>query len=289
MKYQKAKIQIKNQKENLSYTYSEDLESHSQWLMQFGDNHFQKWNKLRNNNIEAAICEVLTKKFLSDNQVSIKPNDLNGGPDFSCHKKGQGFYVEVTCLEKQTVTKATALEDTPESDTGSFGLLTRPIFSLIKNKTPQCSGLEAPCLLAIGTLHFRAGTLCFDKHAAENLLTGTPKITVNFDTIKGRASGEPYETTELADSAFVRNQRNNTGQMEYARNPISGLLLCQFASRPKFVIGLLHPNPNYDFNRSLLTNIQFGSLTKEHKKGLFSVEWKKYNEDGSCEIVPKSS
>ena len=257
--------------------------------MQFGDDHFQRWNRLRNNNIEAAICEALTRKFLSDNQVDVKPNDLNGGPDFFCSKNGQNFYIEAACLERQTVTQATALKDTSESDAGSFGLLTRPIFSLIKNKTPQCSGLEAPCLLAIGTLHFRAGVSCFDRRAAVNLLTGTPKITVNFDTIKGRAIGEPYETTELADSAFVRNQRNNTGQIESARKSISGLLLCQFASRPKFVTGLLHSNPNYYFNPSLLTGIQFGSLTEDHKKGLFSVEWKKYNEDGSCENVTKDS
>ncbi len=277
-----AKVETKTQEDihsELLQTYSSHLNSHKEWLAPFGELYVKKWEDLLKNNAEAAICEALTEIFLLGKGIEVIPNDIgNGGPDFLCRKNDKQFYVEVTCIPIEVATRKTKSNHSLEGG-GWHDLLTKKICYELRQKTPQCSGLQYPCVVAIGTLHCRASWSFFGKKEATFILTGTPKMTWD------REMWPPEQTTQLEDSAFVRCSKNEKGKMEYARNPISTVLLCPFGQDNPRVIGLLHPNPNHIFSPSFLPNVPFGSLTNEHTEGLFSVEWGKYNEDGAWEVV----
>jgi hypothetical protein len=97
---------------------------------------------------------------------------------------------------------------------------------------------------------------------------------MNIDVQKGHAVGEPYQTTDLRDSAFIRFTKKADGTIEYARNPISAVLLCDFSQNSSMVYGLLHPNPNYPFDRGMLPEIKFCRLTPScERKNHLTVEW----------------
>jgi hypothetical protein len=58
------------------------------------------------------MCEATFWKILTDRGVQVQPNeDLTGAvnaPDFLCAKDGKQFYVEVTCVLRQTTSAKTA-------------------------------------------------------------------------------------------------------------------------------------------------------------------------------------
>lgn len=263
--------------EDLIKDYSDELDEHRSWLKPFGWQRLTKWEKLLQNNAEAAICEAATRKLLSDCRIKVKAQEdiSKGGPDFLCVKNNKRFYVEATCITKETATKKTGLSDTlpGTSKVQRFALLTKRIFYEIRSKTTQCSNLGAPCVIAICTLHFQAGCRCFNKHAAEQLLTGTSFITAPINTQTGQAMREPYEATDLQDSVFIRPVKISPNEIEYARSPISAFLLCPFGSLPTKVIGVLHPNPNHSFDRTLLPKIEFCRLAEGYQIGQFKAEW----------------
>jgi len=232
----------------------------------------KKWEDLLKANPEAAICEAETRKLLSDHNVDVQPyEDLShGGPDFICTKDGKTFYVEVTCLTINAVTKTTRLSDTPKR-AGCYALLTSRIKNEIRSKTPQCANFSAPCVLAITTLHFTAGRLCLAKPRVEELLTATYKITVDFKN--GGAASPPYLTTDLKNSVFIRPDNDSPDWIEHASAPISALLLCGFGSVPPNVLGCLHPSPNHPFEGELLPNIKFARLADGYQNEALKVEW----------------
>ncbi|MBN2376881.1 MAG: hypothetical protein JXD22_10795 [Sedimentisphaerales bacterium] len=158
-------------------------------------------------------------------------------------------------------------------ETTWYGLLTRKILQEAANKTPQCSGLDKPCLLAIGTWHFSAGQVCFDKSSVENILTGTPRITMNIDKETGGAIGNSYLTTDLGDTTFVRPSKNRLDKIDFVRLPISAILLCPFGTRPTNILGLLHPKPNHPFDRKILPQIEFCRLKDKYEQGIYETEW----------------
>lgn len=262
--------------------YSGLISKHRAWLKPFGKQRLKKWEDLLKSNPEGAICEAATRKLLSEHGVVVEPYEdpSSGGPDFRCTKDNKCFYVEVTCISKDAATKKTGLSDElpKPSRVQRFGIPTQKIFYEIRNKTSQCSNLDAPCILVIGTLHFQAGAVCFskplNKKVAEHLLIGTPQITIKIDPEQGRAISNTYKTTELRDSAFIRFQKTSDGQVDFVRNPVSAILLCSFGCRPFEVVGALHPNPNYQFDRNLLPNIEFGRIVQGSlETGCLKAEW----------------
>jgi hypothetical protein len=263
---------------NLKVSYANVIAEHREWLQQFDKERLKKWEDLLKANSEAAICEALTRKLLSDHNIDVQPyEDLSkGGPDFLCSKNCKRFYVETTCVTIEAATKETGLSDKPLRPVKAqyFGLMTGKFLGEICNKIHQCSNLRYPCIIAIGTLHFQAGCVCFNKRAIENILTGTTQITMKVDPKQGYGVGDIHESTSLRDSAFIRFDKTSIGQIECARDPISAILLCPFGSLPTKVIGVLHPNPNHEFDRSLLPKIEFGRLAKGWQSdGRFKVEW----------------
>lgn len=263
---------------NLLETYKDEIASHFSWLEKFGNERRDRWENLLKANQQSAICEACLRYTLSKHVDFIEPNEnlSNGGPDFLCKKQNDKFYVEVTCISVESATKITSLAHPLSLEPKAscyYRRLTKRILDETRNKTFQCSKLNFPCILAIGTLHSSAGYRCMNKRAAEDVLTGTPFITAQLDTRNGRMIGEPMNTTDLRDSTFVKPCKSETTQIEDARKTISAILLCSFGQMPSRMIGLLHPNPIHVFQRELLPEIEFGKLRKLHQDSTFKVEW----------------
>ena len=176
--------------EALTDLYKDIIESHKSWLRGFSQERYDKWQDSLSADPEAAICEACVRDILSKYVDEIEPNEdlSHGGPDFLCKQSNDCFYIEVTCITIESATKATELPHpvTVFSEASYYKHLTDRIRGELVNKTRQCSGLDHPCVLAIGTLHSKAGPLCMDKHAAEDVLTGTSFVTAGVDTRTGR-------------------------------------------------------------------------------------------------------
>lgn len=263
--------------ESLIDLYKDIIESHTSWLKGFGQERSDKWKSLLIADPEAAICEACVRDILSQHVNAIQPNEdlSHGGPDFLCKQNNHYFYVEVTCITIESATQATELPHplplNPEAS--YYRHLTKRILGELVNKTRQCSGLDHPCILSVGTLHSQAGPLCMDELAAEEILTGTSFITAHIDTRSGRMVREPYEATDLHDSSFVRSTQTRPKSVEEARKTISAILLCALWYDPSRIIGLLHPKPNNPFRRELLSEIKFVKLKDGYDEGIFEVEW----------------
>ena len=163
--------------------------------------------------------------------------------------------------------------DSPHIDDSAYKDMTEKFRSEICNKISQCSKVEAPRIVVIATLHSKASDCCIDELAAEQMLTSPTTITHGMNNTH-EPVGDTYETTGLEHSAFIRFVKGSSGKIEFARNSISGVLVCGFGSIPPNVVGCLHPNPNYPFDRTLLPNIKFcrivqGSWDTRYLK----VEW----------------
>jgi len=253
--------------------YSDLIDDHRAWLIPYGKQRIDRWEKLLKANSESAVCEAATRKLLSDYGIDIQPyEDLSkGGPDFLCSKNGKTFYVETTCISIKAATRESGLyhTDNPYVDDSSYRNMAEKFRSEICNKILQCTKVNAPRIVVIGTLHPKVSDCCIDDLAAEQLLTSPTKITHDINNIH-EPVGNTYETTGLEHSAFIRFVKGSSGKIEFARNSISAVLLCGFGSDPPNVVGCIHPNPNYPFDRKLLHNIKFCTLVETDP---LKVEW----------------
>lgn len=250
--------------------YANEIAGHRKWLRSFDGRYTIKWERLLKADPEAAICEAATSELLRNQGVTVEPNEHMslGGPDYVCRCDNYNFYVEATCMEK-----AGDKSGLTHGSVYTFSSLTKPILDEIRNKTRQCSSLDAPCVLAIGTLDDVAGHICFSKIFAGHILTGTPKISPGTDAEQRPTTDDLHWTTDLEDSGFVRPNRKTTNSIEEARRTVSAVLLCSFGTTPLRAIGLLHPNPNHNFDRTLLPKIDFCRLAEGYQTGQFKVEW----------------
>lgn len=259
--------------EDLDKWYAGLLGEHCDWLKAFNGKHLKKWEDLFNaseNGKEAAICEAATQKLLSQNGCTVEPYLFDKGPDFKCTQNSKSFYVEATCITIEKATKATGMESEPQ---GSGHRCIDPAIECIKgeisNKTKQCSNLDSPCLLIIGTLHQMAGFLWSQNSAIEKLLTASPKIGASLTENRFEPTGF---ISDLNDSVFIRFDKN--GNVETARHPISAVLMLKISSNSPWIAkGGLHPHPIREFDRDLLPNIKFCRLVDGYQGGLLQTEW----------------
>ena len=250
------------------------IDLYIEWIEQFPVDHARQWAHLYKHELQAAMCEASFWAVLQDCGVAVEPNrDLKHGqpsPDFLCRKNGEKFYVEVTCIHIERVTKVTALSDKP-SGAGSYGPLNAAIFDEVRQKTPQCANLDAPALVAVGTFHCQASCLCIQKHHVGMMLTGDELITQRIDTRTGQPVGETFLSTEFDSAAFLKPSTKSW--LEEVRLPVSGILVGGFGCEPPNIYGLLHPNPLRPFNRNLLDRIEFCLLHRDEAHGQLSVKW----------------
>ena len=253
---------------------------HRKWLMGFDRVHLDAWDDLfKNGNSEAALCEAGTRQLLQELAVTVEPYPLGGNnrnPDFQCEKDSNLFYVDATCITKDTATKRSQLDDVPhDQKASSYSLLTEAHFRKTGKKESQFEDLNAPCMITIGTLHFQAGTLCFDKNSAKEILIGKSGIGHKINTRTGAAVGEYYNSTSLEAAPFLKARKIicDDPPIQAAWQTVSAVLLCPFGTHPVKCLGILHPKPYYKFDRSLLPDIEFCRLKAGWEIGKLTPEW----------------
>jgi len=249
-------------------------DEHRRWLGAFDEQYLRNWEKLLKADDEAAMAEARMRQMLEQWGVQVEPNeDLTGRsqrPDFRCSKGEAAFYVEVTCISKETATAKTGIPDGPHGMT-ACSPLNDAIFSECKGKASQCGNTDGPCLLAVGTFHTFAAMFSFKKPVVGWLLTGEAKLAWNIDMRTGEQVGENYQITELYSAAFLRPDLNE--EVGFARSSISGLLLCSYGSEKFCKIGVLHPHPARPFDPSLLADVTFGTVSIDRQSRQLHVSW----------------
>lgn len=255
--------------------WNDEIAAHRAWLKSFDNWHGKTWEQRLAADPEAAVVEACTRHVLAEHVRAVEPAEdpARGGPDFYCSQEGGYFYVESTCIKESAVTKKTALPPAPQGPTW-YRPLTPSIRGECANKAKQCSQRgDAACLLGIGVLHAAASDVCFRNLFVEQVLTSEPTMTVPINTRTGQPLGEDCQTTDLRESAFLRPSQSEEGNLESARQSISGLLLCGFGTRPPTVKGVLHVEAARPFDRALLPDIPFCRLKDSYRQGVFEVEW----------------
>jgi hypothetical protein len=254
--------------------------SHREWLRSFDEVNLVNWDNLfTKDNSEAALCEASTRQLLQELDVNIEPYPLGGNdrnPDFKCQKDDKLFYVDATCVMKDTATKRSQLDDVPQRQKASYySLLTETYFRKADKKETQFKNLNTPCMVAIGTFHFRAGALCFDKKSAEEILTGKSGVTIQINKATGKAVGEPYNSTSLESAPFLKARKIICDEplIQLKRQTISAVLLCPFGIQKGKYLGILHPKPYHEFERDLLPDIEFCRLKTGWEEGHLTTEW----------------
>jgi hypothetical protein len=255
--------------------YLDELaDGHRSWLRAFDSRHLQEWEKLYEAEVEAALAEARVRGMLSGWGIQVEPNlNLDGScpsPDFKCLKGEYVFYVEVTCILIETATAKTGIPHEPHGVT-PCSPLNDAIFNECKGKAAQCANVGGPCLLAVGTFHTYAARHSCKKLMVEWLLTGEPQIAWDMNPRTGQGVEEPYQVTKSHSAAFLRPDR--TEGIRFARNSISGLLVCSYGSEPPRVIGVRHPNAVRPFDPTILPDIEFGQVEIDRDAGCFRVKW----------------
>jgi hypothetical protein len=251
-------------------------EEHRQWLGAFDPQYLSNWEKLLNADSEPALCEASVRRWLQSLGVAVEPNEKLtgkcGGPDYRCSVQKRHFYIETTCITIATATRKVGIADGPQPFTPiSVWGMTEAVFAECVNKAPQCGGLDAPALVAVGTFHATAAMLGFKKVLVTGLLTGKTQMTWDIDTETGQQVGDTYETTALQAAAFLKPDK--TQEVGFARSSISGVLLCGLGTEPGRCLGVLHPNPARPFDPTLLPGVEFGEVGIDRGSGQLRVRW----------------
>lgn len=260
----------------LMRTFEPDLDlvdEHRRWLGGFDGQHLKNWQKLLNAEPEAAMCEAAVRRVLKANGNSVEPNEsLTGAdqsPDFRCLHGDEAFFVEATHISIDKATHVTKMPDKPSAN--YYKPLNDAIFEACRQKTRQCSNLDSPVVVAVGTFHRQASGLCFSKPNLQKLLTGKEQICRNIDVRTGESSGDAYFATDLWSAVYLRPDQ--IAGVAHARCPISAMLLCGFGYDSFQVRGVLHPSPVHAFDRSVLPSVDFCRLKSGYESGCLSTEW----------------
>jgi hypothetical protein len=249
------------------------------WIEQadFDPKYAKKWGQRYLADPQAAMCEASFWAILTDSGVTVRPNPKDAGPDFVCCKNGVTFYVEATCIKIDRASRQTGMVFTPgeaciSRHTQSLNLA---ILQECKDKTPQCAGLDAPCVLAIGTFHREASALVVRKLHMEWLLLD-PAIGFDFDPKIGQLVGESYPVTDLRNSLFTKLTEAGP---EHLRHPISSLLVAGLGCGDPRIFGIENPQPIHAFDPTLLDRIAFCSQEIDFRSGTISARWNRPVED----------
>ncbi len=249
---------------------TEVIESYKRFLEVKYPSHFQSYNNRLKNNLESAKAEAVTFSFLRSIfvDVTLAEDISTGGVDFLCKSNGDAFVVEVTCLEAEPVAAQSGWKNEVPQDGsgGSFGMITHMLRTKASRKAAQLSGHIMPRILAIISEHVATDVL-LGPHGAETLLIGDTMIEVPIS----KSIGKVNIITELKDSVFFRSKN---GQLESCKRSISAILLFSIFADKSLLVGILHPDPAYNFPIKLLPSIPFLRMKKwPPENNMIEIEW----------------
>jgi hypothetical protein len=219
---------------------------------------------------ESAKAEAVTFSFLRSNfgDVKVAEDISTGGADFFCKSNEFEFIAEVTCLEAESVATQSGLKNEVPQDgsAGWFSMITHKLRTKASTKTRQLSGHDFPRILVITCEHFNSDVL-LGPMGAESLLTSDTKIAVPIDKPIDKAG----LITELKDSVFFKSRN---GELESCRRSISAILLFSILADKSLIVGILHPDPNYEFPIRILPSVPFLKMKKwPPENNLIETEW----------------
>lgn len=249
---------------------TEVIESYKLFLEVKYPRHFQSYcNRLKNNQ-ESAKAEALVFSFLrsSFGDVRLEEDISTGGVDFFCKSNDVEFIIEVTCLEAEAVAAQSGWKNElgENGSGGSFGMITHMLRTKVSSKVLQLSGYNIPRILVITCEHVAADIL-LGPHGAETLLTSDTMIEVPIGTSVDKVN----LITDLKDSVFFRPKN---GQFESCRRSISAILFFSIFADKSLVVGILNPDPAYNFPIKILPSIPFLRMKKwPPENDMIETEW----------------
>jgi hypothetical protein len=251
---------------------TEVIESYNLFLELKYPTHYQNYCTRLKSNPEGAKAEAVTFSFLRSNfdEVKIAEDISTGGADSLCKANEFEFITEVTCLEAESVATQSGLKnEVPQNGPAEwFSMVTHTLRTKASAKTSQLSdhSYSFPRILVITCEHIAADVL-LGPHGAETLLTSDTKIAVPI----GKSIDKVDLITELKDSVFFRSRN---GELESCRRSISAIFLISIFVDKLLVVGILHPDPQYEFPIRLLPSIPFLRMRKwPPENNLIEIEW----------------
>ena len=247
------------------------VQQYREYLAQNHHKHFTAFDARMRTDVEAATTEAVVYFVLGriSNNVDIFEDPVAGGPDFQCSLGAQFCLVEATCLHISALEKASGISNTFVEGAQSFAPLTTRIFGKVFDKTArdQLRGLQDPLILCIGSQHIHT-SLLMGRQAAATFLTGDPLITFPINDPNSDVS----LMTPLKNSLFFR--LNTLGEIESCRRSVSAILLLSIGNVEVEVVGIRHPDPEYQLSSDLLTSIPFVYIKKwPPTHGHFEIDW----------------
>ena len=224
---------------------------------------------------EGAQSEAVVFPFLKGHhgQVDLEEDTINGGTDFRCNTTKSQFVVEVTCLGSEFVTSQTGLPNVVGSS-GHYDMLpNRKLRQRASEKANQIKRYKCPAVLVLASMHTHARALLNTESAAQ-LLRGKRVIEISHNYL-----GKTSSVKEVADPTDCTFFRWKNGRLESCRRNISAILLFAISGANADVIGILHPDPCYEFPIEFLPSVPFGRLREwplEHDR--IRMEWISHDE-----------
>lgn len=249
---------------------SELLESYKVYLGIKYPSHYKNYCARLENHLESAKAEVVLFSVLRStfSDVKIAEDISSGGVDFMCLTDNLKFIVEVTSLEAESVANQSGWENeiSENDEVRSFSMITHILRTKASGKAGQVSGVMMPRIVAITTEHI-GGDFLLGPHGARTLLTSDTKIEVPINSPISNTG----LATDLKDSVFFRWKN---GDIEACRQSISAILLVSILSDRCLIVGILHPEPAYDFPIKLFPNVPFVRIKKwKPENNQIETEW----------------
>ena len=235
--------------------------------------HFKPYCSRLNNHPEGARAEAIAFHFFSAklDGVCVEEDRIKGGVDFRCKTNSAEFMVEVTSLDANAVTCKSGLpnEIPDNSSAKSLCRITHLLWTKASRKARQMSEHKCARVLVIACEHSHADSL-LDPVGAEWLLTSKTWIPIE----PSAAVEEDFNlVTHLENSVFFRFNKE-TARLESCKRSISVILLLSISDVSASVVGILHPDPVYNFPIELLPSVPFVRLKKWHvENDRLSTEW----------------
>ena len=200
---------------------------------------------------EAKKAEETSRDILEDLCDSVEDNTNKTGVDFLCKKGAFEFCAEVTCIEIETVIRHSGIPHTRPSS-GHYDMITGQIRSQASSKVRQVSEYKCARLLIIVSYHSGADHLLGD-HAAELLLTDEQGLAFS-PAFEDEDCKDPYPYTNCDNTLFFESRE---GVLSPKRESISAIWLVAVSQNTNQIIGVLNPQPNYDFEYKLFPSVPF--------------------------------
>jgi hypothetical protein len=264
--------------------FKPDLEliaEHRAWLDRFARVHRENWERLLRADTEAAACEAGFRRLADQNGCAVEPNEQvnerNKKPDFSCRSAAGKFYLEVTCIQIKTVIDRYGLSpsfrDLPKMQAIESTSIVPLFFKECCSKAEQCSGMDAPTVLGIGTFHRVAAWMSFETDLVDELLTGSLQVRLVLNSDSGRIVDGPIPLASL-DHSLALKYGVTTREVTEARQSISALVVAS-PDRTIFddAIGIIHPEARRPFKRHFLPRVPFRRLFINRAEDWCRTDW----------------